>query len=141
MARARRSSSAESGEQRAIRRLIERWAKAVRDRDVAGIRADHDPDILMFDVPPPFQSRGIGAYMRTWVTFFAWAERPGVFDVQDLAITAGPDVAFATAVGHCAGRGPDGKGQDLEFRLTIGLRRIEGRWTVVHEHHSLPAAN
>jgi ketosteroid isomerase-like protein len=25
------------------------------------------------------------------------------------------------------------------MRLTVGLRRIGGRWVVVHEHHSVPA--
>ena len=49
-----------------IRALIERWSKAVRDENRAAIRADHDADILMFDVPPPFLSRGLDAYMATW---------------------------------------------------------------------------
>jgi hypothetical protein len=48
-----------------IRELIERWAKAVRDVDRAGICTDHDPDILMFDVPPPLFSQGLDSYMAT----------------------------------------------------------------------------
>lgn len=43
----------------AIRALIERWAEAVRREELNAIRADHDPDILMFDLPPPFLSRGL----------------------------------------------------------------------------------
>jgi ketosteroid isomerase-like protein len=42
-----------------IRKLIKRWAKAVREEDRVAIRADHDPDILMFDVPLPFLSQGL----------------------------------------------------------------------------------
>ena len=38
--------------------LIQRWAAAVRNHDRKGILADHDPDIVMFDVPPPLQSKG-----------------------------------------------------------------------------------
>ena len=49
-----------------IRALIEQWSKAVRDEDRDAIRADHDADILMFDVPPPFLSRSLAAYMATW---------------------------------------------------------------------------
>jgi hypothetical protein len=26
----------------------------------------------------------------------------------------------------------------LDFRLTIGLKREAGAWTIVHEHHSVP---
>ncbi len=59
-----------------LRALIVRWSKAVRDQNLAGIRADHDPDMLMFDVPPPFLSRGLDAYMATWDTFFAASVKP-----------------------------------------------------------------
>ena len=41
-----------------IRALIEQWSKAVREENRAAIRADHDADILMFDVPPPFLVAG-----------------------------------------------------------------------------------
>jgi uncharacterized protein (TIGR02246 family) len=122
-----------------IRALIERWAKAVREEDSEGIRADHDSAILMFDVPPPFLSRGLDAYMATWETFFSRAEKPVAFDFHDVKITAGTDVAFATATGRCVDVDPKGKQEELEFRLTMGLKKIDGRWRVMHEHHSLPA--
>ena len=47
-----------------IRGLVERWAKAVRTKDLGGILAHHPPEILMFDVPPPLQAKGIKAYKR-----------------------------------------------------------------------------
>jgi len=77
-----------------LRELIARWSKAVRDEDLPGIRANHDPKILMFDVPPPFLSRGINAYMATWQTFFASSAKPVAFEFEDVEITAGDDVAF-----------------------------------------------
>ena len=126
-------------DQLAISDLIERWSKGVRDQDRAAIRQDHDADILMFDVPPPFQSRGIDEYMATWDTFFSFAEKPVRFDFTNIEITAGVEVAFATAVGHCVTIGRDGRREPLDFRLTMGLRKIDGRWRVMHEHHSLPA--
>jgi uncharacterized protein (TIGR02246 family) len=129
-----------SNDEADIRALIERWAKAVREENAEGIRADHDSEILMFDVPPPFLSRGLDAYMATWETFFSMAERPVAFDFHDVKITAGKDVAFATATGRCIDVDPKGKREELEFRLTMGLEKIDGRWRVMHEHHSLPAA-
>jgi uncharacterized protein (TIGR02246 family) len=122
-----------------IRALIERWAKAVREENRAGIRADHDSEMLMFDVPPPFLSQGLDAYMKTWETFFSSVEKPVTFDFHDVKITAGKDVAFATATGQCVDIDPKGKREELKFRLTMGLRKIDGRWRVMHEHHSLPA--
>lgn len=124
-----------------LRGLIARWSKAVRDEDLAGIRADHDSDILMFDVPPPFSSRGIEAYMATWDLFFRCVPKPVTFDFEDIEITAGQDVAFATAVGRCVSTDRKGEKENLQFRLTMGFRKDNGRWRIVHEHHSLPAAD
>jgi uncharacterized protein (TIGR02246 family) len=122
-----------------LRELIARWSRAVREQDLAGIRADHDPNILMFDVPPPFLSRGLDAYMATWQLFFGCAPKPVVFDFEDVEITAGEDVAFATAVGHCINIERNGEKTNLQFRLTMGFRKHDGRWRIMHEHHSLPA--
>jgi uncharacterized protein (TIGR02246 family) len=122
-----------------IHALIDRWARAVREENRVGIRADHDSEMLMFDVPPPFLSRGLDAYMATWETFFSCAEKPVAFDFHDVKITAGNDVAFATATGRCVDIDSKGKREELEFRLTMCLRKIDGRWRVFHEHHSLPA--
>jgi ketosteroid isomerase-like protein len=96
--------------------------------------------MLMFDVPPPLQSKGIRAYKKTWDLFFSWAQDSGVFDINEMNITAGHDVAFVTALMRCAGTEANGKRRALEFRLTIGLRKIGGRWIVMHEHHSIPAS-
>jgi uncharacterized protein (TIGR02246 family) len=130
---------APSKDEQEIEALIARWANAVRDEDLAAIRAGHDDDILMFDVPLPLLSRGIDAYMATWDLFYAAQEKPVTFDFEDVEITASVDIAFATAVGKCVNIGPDRKPEPLEFRLTMGLRKIDGRWRIMHEHHSLPA--
>jgi ketosteroid isomerase-like protein len=29
--------------------------------------------------------------------------------------------------------------EPLDFRLTVGLKKIDGRWVIVHEHHSIPS--
>ena len=121
-----------------LRALIARWSQAVRDQDFAGIRADHDPDILMFDVPPPFLSRGLDAYMATWNLFYDMTARPVQFDFRDIAVTAGAEVAFATAIGRCSDLST-GQKVDLEFRLTMGFRKKNGRWRITHEHHSVPS--
>ena len=135
-----KSQPATSNDELEIRKLIEQWAKAVREENRAAIRADHAPNILMFDVPPPFLSRGLDDYMATWEKFFSSSERSVAFAFHDVQVTCGQEVAFATAVGRCVNIDTSGKREPLEFRLTMGLRKIDGRWRVMHEHHSLPAA-
>ena len=62
-----------------IRVLIERWVSAVHRGDLDMVLADHAPDIVMFDVPPPERGvRGIDAYRGTWPGFFQWQDVRGV---------------------------------------------------------------
>jgi ketosteroid isomerase-like protein len=123
-----------------IRALIEQWAEAVRRKDMDGILRHHAPDFIMFDVPPPLQSRGIDAYRDTWPLFFGASPNPPIFDIVDLKITAGADVAFAIALMRCVEAKPAGP-SGLDFRLTICFEKIAGQWTFVHEHHSVPATD
>ena len=55
----------ETDAEAAVRKVVEDWASAVRRRDGPAILRNHSPDILMFDVPPPLQSKGIEAYKET----------------------------------------------------------------------------
>ena len=122
-----------------IRELIERWAKAVRDHDFDGILACHATNILMFDVPLPFESRGTEAYRETWNLFYSCQPEPIAFDIQRMDVVAGAEVAFVAALMQCKEEGKNGELTELNFRLTVGLRKIEGQWTILHEHHSVPA--
>jgi uncharacterized protein (TIGR02246 family) len=122
-----------------IRELIERWTRAVRAGDLAGVLADHAEDIVMYDVPPPYQGvKGIDAYGRSWPAFFEWQATGATFELASLDITAGDTVAYAHALLRCGS--PDDLVRKPEFllRLTLGLRKEEGRWVVAHEHHSFP---
>jgi ketosteroid isomerase-like protein len=78
--------------------------------------------------------------MATRETFFTSSDEPVTFHFTDVEITAGNNVAFVTAVGHCVNIDKAGQREPLDFRLTMGLRKSEdGRWLITHEHHSLPA--
>lgn len=123
-------------DEQAVRTLIENWVTAVHAGDLDTVLADHAQDLVMFDVPPPYDGvRGLDAYRDTWPGFFEWQKSGASFELQSLEVTAGADVAFAFALLHC--RNADDNPERL-LRLTIGLRKIDGRWTVTHEHHSFP---
>ena len=126
-------------DQTTIRKLIERWAAAAHDGDLATVLADHDPAIVMFDVPPPEDGvRGLAAYEATWPGFFEW-QQGASFDLLSLEVVAGPEVAFAYGLLRCGTPEELAAVPDRRLRLTVGLRKVEGRWTVLHEHHSFTA--
>jgi uncharacterized protein (TIGR02246 family) len=120
-----------------IRDLIERWAEAVHRGDLDAVLADHSEDIVMFDVPPPHEGvRGLETYRDTWPGFFEWQASGAVFELVELDVTAGEDVAFAWALLRCDTPAGLEQRPEQRLRLTIGLRREGGRWVVSHEHHS-----
>jgi uncharacterized protein (TIGR02246 family) len=120
-----------------IRELIERWAAAVHRGDMDGVLADHAGDIVMFDVPPPHDGvRGLDAYRETWPPFFEWQTQGASFEIVELDVTTGHDVAYAYALLRCGSRPELAEHPERRLRLTLGLRRERGRWVVAHEHHS-----
>ena len=132
--------SANTNAQAEIKALIEAWAAAVRRKDMDGILAHHVEDFVMFDVPPPLVLRGLAAYRDSWPLFFGASPEKPAFEIRELTIEADGTVAFAVALMRCIYE-KDGANDDLDFRLTIGFRKIDGRWMFVHEHHSLPATD
>ncbi len=120
-------------EENRVRERIVNWARAISSGDRAGILAHHASDLLMFDFPAPVVE-GIAAYDRTWDFFFANPKGPISFVPHDLRVTAGEDVAFASCLVRCDGT----SGGHVDLRLTVGLRKVAGEWTVIHEHHSVP---
>jgi len=126
-----------------IKALIEPWADAVRRHDLPAILAHHDDDIIMFDVPPPLQSRGLAEYKKTWDLFFAYHQPGQALDVGELRMWVGNTVAFAVAITRCGSATVSGSPVPggSQFRLTIGLCRVEGAWRIQHERHSVPATD
>jgi uncharacterized protein (TIGR02246 family) len=122
-----------------IRTLIERWASAVHRADLAQVLADHADDIVMFDVPPPYGGvHGIDAYRETWPPFFEWQAQGASFEIVSLDVVAGDDVAYAYALLRCGTPQERAEHPANRLRLTLGLRKAQGRWLVAHEHHSFP---
>ena len=120
-----------------IRALIHRWAEAVHRGDLDTVLADHADDIVMFDVPPPHRgARGLEEYRCTWPHFFDWQRSGAVFEIDEIEVTAGDDVAFAHALLRCGKPTEQDPVVEPRLRLTVGLRRDGERWVVAHEHHS-----
>lgn len=116
-----------------IHTVIDNWTKAIRDGDIKQILQNHTDDILMFDVPEPMQSKGLEEYRKTWELFFQYSTGgEGSFELEELEITSGKDVAFCSALIRLS------KGSKPECRLTLGLKKVNGQWLIAHEHHSAP---
>jgi ketosteroid isomerase-like protein len=125
-----------------IRTLITRWVDAIEGTDLDAVVANHSDDIVMFDVPPPYNGiRGMNAYRESWPPFFDFIRSGATFELLELNVDAGENVAFAYGLLRCAGEKELAKNPDNRLRLTMGLRKVDGQWLIAHEHHSFPDTN
>jgi ketosteroid isomerase-like protein len=124
-----------SADETAVRDRIEAWARAIRAHDLAGVVRHHTPNLVYFDVPPPLELLGLDSYEESWPPFFDYIGTTGDFELEELSVSAGTEVAFAHALLCIRG---EGEAHAVRVRLTIGLRKIAGEWTISHEHHSVP---
>jgi uncharacterized protein (TIGR02246 family) len=131
----KRRSANDEGE---VRALIEDWAKAIRAKDVDGVLSHYATDIVTFDLAPPLQYAGAAAMRKSLMDWFPSFRGPVGYEVHDLTITAGADVAFCRSLNRISGTRTNGEKTDVWVRATIGCRKIAGKWQIAHEHASVP---
>lgn len=122
-----------------IREVIEGKAALLQKGDAKAILSYYAPSFVEYNLAPPLRQPGDGrnpAALEAWMATF---EAPPRREVTELEITTDGDVAFATSL-DCLTAVPSGSTESfsLWFRVTLGLRRIDGRWLVTHEHESVP---
>jgi len=121
-----------------IRALIDDRAKAVRAKDVNAAISSIAPDVLSFDVVNPLQQIGSDASRKRAEEWFSSLQGPIGFEIRDLSISAGDDVAFSHGLSHVSATKTDGGQLDMWWRTTTCFRKINGQWMVTHEHNSVP---
>jgi ketosteroid isomerase-like protein len=122
-----------------IRRLIDKMAEAIRAMDFEGLKACFAPDMVSFDVAgPPLQTVGAEAKLKNWEIAFTVFQPPLGYEIRDLAITVGNDVAFGHSFNRFSGTSQNGDGIGPWVRYTAGFRKIDGNWFIAHDQVSLP---
>jgi uncharacterized protein (TIGR02246 family) len=123
----------------AVRRLIDRYVEAIRTKDIDGVMSAYAPDFVAFDVVPPLRFVGAEAYRKVWQEIFATFEGHIPYEIRDLSIAAGDEVAFSHSLNRNSGTMKTGQKVDLWLRWTAGYRKIDGHWRIAHLQVSVPA--
>jgi ketosteroid isomerase-like protein len=118
--------------------VLQQWATATRKGQRNDVLENHLPDVLIYDVLAPMKYEGAAAYRKSWDEWQPDTQGEGQFDLQDLSVTIGGDVAFAHCFIKCGGVLPDGKAFEDLVRATFCLRKASGAWKVAHQHISKP---
>jgi uncharacterized protein (TIGR02246 family) len=123
---------------RPLRRLIEDRSEAVRTKDAQRAAEHVAEDAILFDVVDPLRRIGKAAFLtRAQEWFDTFAGEIG-FEIGELTITAGDDTAFHSGLNHLDAKTKEGVRFEMWWRSSVGYRKIDGRWWIVHEHNSVP---
>ena len=121
-----------------IRQVLQQWANATRNGKRDTVLTNHLSNVLIYDVLSPMKYEGAYAYRQSWDEWQPKTQGEGQFELEDLSVTAGVDVAFAHCFIKCGGTLPNGKTFEDLVRATFCLRKASGSWKVAHQHISKP---
>ncbi|HEV7909325.1 MAG TPA: nuclear transport factor 2 family protein [Pseudonocardiaceae bacterium] len=134
------TSTVQSQDEAQIRQLMAEQTSAMWERDAERLLARYAPEIVKFDLAPPLRHAGPEVHdvngLRNWFSGF---DGPIDYEVRDLTVTAGEDVAFCHSVNRLSAT-PHGAPErfDLWLRATVCLLKVDGTWRITHEHVSTP---
>jgi ketosteroid isomerase-like protein len=120
--------------------VLERYAAAVRSKDVAAYAALYDDDVHIFDMWAEWSSHGIAAWRAMAVEWFSSLGSGYVVVGVDDARTS---VSGALAIGHAilTYSAFSAEGTPLRWlsnRITMTLKGGGEVWTIIHQHTSAP---
>ena len=122
-----------------IRELVLARAAALGEKDAKGMVAAFAEEAVDFTLAPPLQQPLDARNTLPVEQWLAGFSGPMSMEIRDLRVTAGEELAFCTSL-NCLTAIPVGSEESfsLWFRSTLGLRKLDEEWQVVHNHESVP---
>jgi ketosteroid isomerase-like protein len=131
------AAPAMAGDQQDITDLEHKLADAQTAQEAIQYYASGD-QVTLFDMSgPPREYDGQKAIRADLEKGFA-----GLKDLKvnflELKVDTDGRFGYARSVQHFTAKTPDGKPVDITFRQTDVLRKVDGKWKIVHQHISVP---
>jgi ketosteroid isomerase-like protein len=106
--------------------------------DIERVMPIYASDIMSFDIERPLQHDGTQAKRKNWLNGFSMYQRPLSYEIRNLTITVGDDVAFGHGFIRMSGTLKTGNKTARCFRSTMCFRKIAGTWLIAHDQVSAP---
>jgi len=121
-----------------IKQQVEKIVEGIRAKDLDGLRRLYATDVVSFDVEPPLQHVGIAAKMENWTKVFTLFQDVH-YELRDLTLTVGGDVAFGHGFGRLSGTLKNGTATSgMWVRATLCFRKADDHWLIAHDQVSVP---
>lgn len=130
----------DNAEENAIRKMINDWSDALQRKDVTGVLSHYVPGSVQFLLAPPLQVTDATALGRKGIEeWFSSFDGPIGYEIRDLTVAVDlGTIAFVHSLTRIMGKRTSGEQTDVWFRVTLGLRKIDDKWLIAHEHESVP---
>jgi uncharacterized protein (TIGR02246 family) len=127
-----------SDDEAAIRRMMTAWSKALEAKDLDGLMADYAPGAVLYDAIPPYKTVGADNIRQVWAHCLPYLPDKFKSEYRDVVIHVHGGTAVMHCLHHFIPTPADHPCGQTWMRVTVGYRRIDGKWKVVHEHVSVP---
>ena len=97
----------------AIQGLLDDCIKSLHDKNIEGVMSIYAQEVVSFDIVPPLRYIGAEAFRKVWEEIFLVYQGPIVYEIHDLSITVGNDVAFTHSINRISGTMNNGRKTDL----------------------------
>jgi len=123
-----------------IAAVLERYARAVLEKDVGAFASLYHADVRVFDAWGHWACDGLHAWRQMARAWFDSLGRERVaVSPENLSIEVSGELASVSGMLTYTALAPGGEPvRSMRNRLTWVLRERDGAWKVVHEHTSVP---
>lgn len=129
------TTTAKTQDEVLIREIIDARANAIRNKNVLGVLPNFTQDSIGYFLETPLQQSPFKEDLTGW--FATWRGQIG-YEIGDLTISIGDNVAYSHSLNQLTGLRTDGGHTDVWFRETLCFQKINGQWAIAHIHESVP---
>jgi uncharacterized protein (TIGR02246 family) len=127
-----------SADEAEIRHIMHEWSRALEAKDAAGLVKDYAPDAVLYDAIPPYKTVGADNIRQVWENCLPYFPDQFKSEHSDIQIHVAGDTAFAHCMHHFISTPADDPIGQNWLRVTVGYRKFNGKWKVIHDHISTP---
>ena len=127
-----------ANEKAEIKEVIDDFMGALSRKDVKRMLSHYAPDVVVFDVKLPFQTKGAVAWKHTWEACIGYFPDSFHIEIHDLYIHVSGDMALSHYLFRLKGKEKEHDAMQTWMRATTGFKKQQGKWKIIHEHGSLP---
>lgn len=120
-----------------IRQLVADQQRAICTKDLDQIMSHYAAEIVIFDVKPPFQTKGREAVRQLWEDCLPCFPDAFEMETRDLTIVANDEIGTAHWLFRFKGE-QDHPAMQMWMRATAVCQKQQSTWQILHEHISVP---